>query len=263
MRAIVSDIHSNIEALVAVKEDIERQGITEIICLGDVIGYGPNPREALAHARNFSENLPGNHEEAVLHGPKDFNPRAARAVEWTKAQLTEEDMRFLEGIYARMSFVRDGVIYVHGSPRDIGGSKTPTTEYILPTDVEIYTGKLDDIFTNHFGDAHTIFIGHTHVAGVIEQAVEPDDELGISGEYRFIQPKEVGGTIEIGDRKRIINIGSVGQPRDFDVRASYVTLDGNTVRWRRVPYDIEAVAAKIRAIPELDDYLADRLLVGK
>ncbi len=249
MKALVSDIHGNLEALKVVLADIRGRGITEIVCLGDIIGYGPNPRECLDMMRNSDTLILGNHEEAVLQGEAvSFNARARRAVAWTREQLmgeaapsplaAEEYRKLLE------SFVIDaqieGMRYVHGSPRD------PTREYITPRD-GANKKKMADLM--EYVDTFC-FIGHSHVPGVFttEGFTGMEDMLGV---YMF------------EDEKAIINVGSVGQPRDGDTRACYCIFDVDTLHFVRVEYDVGATAAKIKAVPQLDDALADRLLVGK
>ena len=247
--AIVSDIHANLEACTAVLEHIRSQGIREIICLGDVIGYGPNPRECLELAYDFEFCLMGNHEEAVLFYAEDFNEKARRAIEWTKERLNsgeydkERNFRlwnFLDGM--ERSRVRAGVLMVHGSPRN------PTKEYLLPQDVRS-PEKLQSVFSTMKQDL--CFCGHSHVPGVFTEDLE----------YRAVHKDT--GEFEPDGRKTIVNIGSVGQPRDGDVRACYVTYDGTRVRYFRVEYDYRKTMEKIRKIDSLPGFLADRLARGR
>jgi len=138
MKAIISDIHGNLDALKAVLEDIERLKIKEIICLGDVVGYGPEPRECLTLLKDRVKfTILGNHEEAVLVGtPPRFTPRAKRALEWTRKILLEDTAESAEVRETRKKHLEsfmvqnrvDGVQFVHGSPRD------PTREYVMPRD---------------------------------------------------------------------------------------------------------------------------------
>ena len=165
MQAIISDIHSNLEAFRAMLDDIQRRGVTEIICLGDVIGYGPNPRECLDLAREFRLCLLGNHEEAVLFEAQaqGFNPRATTAVRWTAKQFDmlgdvrrENAPRWdFMGAMPRY-YSGNGVLLVHGSPTD------PTREYIYTTDVR-NPNKMERIFSQI---EHLCFVGHTHVPGI-------------------------------------------------------------------------------------------------
>jgi diadenosine tetraphosphatase ApaH/serine/threonine PP2A family protein phosphatase len=249
MKAILSDIHGNIEALEAVLADIRSRGIEEIVCLGDTIGYGPNPKECLEIACRESEPLiMGNHEEAVIEGDAAaFNSRARRAVDWTRAQLVGDDVPEEEAERHQEMFTRfvkeadiEGVKYYHGSPRN------PTKEYVTPRDVrnKKKMGAIFDVLES------VCFIGHTHIPGVFT-------EEGHS------TPEELFGVYMISTEKALINVGSVGQPRDGNTRACYATFDVDTVVFHRVKYDIEPVVAKIRATPSLDNTLAERLRVGR
>ncbi len=251
--AVISDIHANLEALDAVLADGARRGARRIICLGDVVGYGPNPAECLDRARDFAVNLMGNHEEAVLKGAYGFNPIARSAIEWTRDQLrprwhSPRDKRdrweFMKSF--ALKHQEGDVLYVHGSPRD------PTTEYILRTDVEDCFGdppaKIRDIFALIPG---LCFVGHSHFPGVITQDCE------------FRAPREIAERfVPAPGTKAIVNVGSVGQPRDGDVRACYVLFDGGAVEYVRVAYDVERTISKIRAIPELPARSAERLRFG-
>jgi diadenosine tetraphosphatase ApaH/serine/threonine PP2A family protein phosphatase len=248
--AIVSDIHSNLEALDAVIADARSQGAERFFCLGDVIGYGPSPLACVDIARElFDFTLLGNHEEAVLFGAIGFNPKAKVAIDWTRQQLHGEG-EDSELTNARWQFLgelplyrdgEEGVQFVHGSPRD------PTREYVFPTDV-LNPEKLEGIF-EHVG--RVTFNGHTHAPGVM------------SSDGVFLAPTELGEIYDIGEEKVIINVGSVGQPRDGDNRASYALFDEQKVTFRRVPYPIDSTMARMRAIDALPEYLALRLKEGR
>lgn len=250
MIALISDLHSNIEAVTAVLEDIEKQNVDEIFCLGDVIGYGPNPRATINLVKDFRVSLCGNHEEAVLFHAEDFNPKARRAIDWTRSQLNSEDFDQEEN-YEMWDYLGDlqeqhfeeDVLFVHASPN------VPTREYLLPRDA------VDEIkMRANFDKIDRIaFCGHTHIPGVFREG-DP-----------FLYSKDLSNEFVIPDKhtKFIINIGSVGQPRDGDNRASYVLFDGEKVVWRRIPYDYKKTMSKIFEIKELADYLAHRLEEGK
>lgn len=251
MIAFVSDIHSNTEALEAVLAEVARLGAQRVLCLGDVIGYGPEPRETLLRVIDVCElSLLGNHEHACMHQAPDFNPKARQAIDWTREQLNRRDRpraenfalwQYLDGMQKEY---REGeMLLVHGSPRD------PIKEYVVPRDAED-TAKMSGCF-GLFGEARVCFVGHSHVPGVYPEA------------GGFVSPAEVPDGWDIRTDRAIVNIGSVGQPRDGDTRASFVTLADGIVRFHRVAYDHEATAAKIRAVPELPDYLADRLAQGR
>ena len=251
--AIISDIHGNIEALTVVLQHIEAQGITDIVCLGDVIGYGPNPRETLTACRNVRFCLMGNHEEAVLYYGEDFNPKARQALEWTRELLNSPDYdrtenyelwNFLGNL--RETVTEDNVFYVHGSPR------VPTKEYMVPSDVN-NPEKMQEVFAMFPG---LCFVGHSHIPGVYTE------------DLKFLSPGAAAGAggkswvAETG-KKALINVGSVGQPRDGDARSSYVVWDGKKVTFYRLEYDVKTTMDKIYAIPGLPNYLADRLIVGR
>ena len=247
--ALISDIHSNIEALDAVMEDIDRHGIQRTICLGDIVGYGPNPAECLRIAiEKFEFSILGNHEEAALFVPAWFNPRAKRAVEWTRDMINEgmsssdgADLWNFLGDLKPKALVGD-ILFVHGSPRE------PTTEYIRAMDTRYDREKIDEIFGMV---PRLCFVGHSHLPGVF------------TPNYRFLKPAQIGGAVRLGQDKAVINVGSVGQPRDGDTRACWVSVEGNIVRWHRVEYDYETTADKILSVDGLPDANADRLLEGR
>lgn len=255
MKAIVSDIHANIAAWEAVKKDIQSHNITDIISLGDLVGYGPEPIDAIDVAMDFRVNLMGNHDEAVVFEPVGFNYRALTAIRWTKKSLqgglfgfrNKKRMSFLKGL--KLMHREDGALLVHGSPRE------PTTEYILKHDAQGATQgvpeaqkKMSDIFNQFEG---LCIVGHTHIPCVIDESCNYMTEKSL--EYEFKPEK---------GKKYVINVGSVGQPRDRDTRACYVIWDEKKFVWRRVEYDVASTAKKIRALKELDDYNADRLEQG-
>ncbi|MCS7166585.1 MAG: metallophosphoesterase family protein [Gemmatales bacterium] len=249
MIAIVSDIHSNLEALQAVLDDIREQGAERIYCLGDIIGYGPNPRECIDAVMDFPVVLLGNHDQAALFDPEGFNAGALRAILWTRQQLEEDPDQ--ERAMQRWEFlaerprrhVENGVIYVHGSVRN------PLNEYIFPEDI-YNQRKMEKIFALV---EQYCFQGHTHVPGIFTERLE------------YYHPEELSGEYRLDNAKTLINVGSVGQPRDGDWRACYVLFDPKErlVRFRRVPYDVETTIRKIYEVEELDRYLGDRLREGR
>jgi len=252
LQAVVSDIHSNLEAMKVVLDDLLSKNISDIICLGDIVGYGPNPRECIDLATAFRISLLGNHEEALMeelrtHG---FNPKATGAREWTYSQLDIFHSQYKEENKRRWDFIgemkheyeENGVVYVHGSPCE------PTREYIYPREA-LMASKMERIFAAF---ETVCFVGHTHMPGVFT----PD--------LRFLRPEELGHLYRIPrDHKVLINVGSVGQPRDGDPRACYLIWDGKAVVWRRLSYDAEKTAQKIFAIEGLDRTLGVRLRTGK
>jgi predicted phosphodiesterase len=239
--AIVSDIHANLEALEAVLEDIRQQGIGEIYCLGDIVGYGPNPRECLEHAMSWSLCLLGEADQLVreapdggtklLPGPR-FAPSGKPAwAAWTKQQLRvgspadgERRIRFLLG--SEPTATREDLLLVHGSPRN------PLREYLFPEDV--YNERM---IVNNFRDVEGhCFCGRTHIAGVIRERCD------------FLSPEDCAGGYLLSTEKTIVNVGSVGQPRDGDPRACYVVLDGRRIEFRRIEYPYEITMRKLEQL---------------
>lgn len=251
MIAFISDIHSNTEALGECFDEIDRLGVDRVLCLGDVIGYGPEPRATLLTVIERCElSLLGNHEQGCMFYASDFNPKARQAIDWTRDQLNRRDCpreensklwNFLDGM--KETYRDEDFLLVHGSPRD------PVKEYLVPKD-SADEAKMKGCF-DLFGDAKLCFVGHSHVPGVYTEG------------QLYRPPSEFPDGYRPGGERAMINIGSVGQPRDGDTRASFVTYDGEVVRFHRVEYDHAATAAKIRAIPELPEYLADRLGQGR
>lgn len=249
MLAIVSDIHSNLEALTAVLAEIDRRGISDIICLGDVVGYGPNPVECLDMvAQRCRVTLMGNHDFAVFYEPYNFNTGAEQASFWTRtcfeaepdAQRRGARWRFLASLPVRYQNGR--FLGVHASPR------RPINEYIFPDDIYTNPAKFVTLFERV---EKLCFVGHTHVPGVFLEG--PD----------FYSPDEIDNKFELNEEKAIINVGSVGQPRDRDPRSSFVVLGERMVEFVRVPYDVETTVRKVEAIDELDDFLGARLRDGR
>lgn len=244
--AIISDIHANLEALEAVLTDIADQGIQRILCLGDIVGYGPNPCECVDRSLHFEFCLLGNHDNGALFDPGGFSSGAERAIFWTRKMIEDSNNGAATtrwNFLARLprTIREDKTLFVHGSPRN------PLSEYVFPEDVS-NTNKMSRIFALV---NHVCFHGHTHVPGVFTQ----------SG--KFYSPRELNGPYTIGEEKVLINVGSVGQPRDNDPRACYVIVRDNVVSFRRIPYPWDKTREKILAIEELDDFLGDRLLEGR
>lgn len=255
MIAIISDLHANVEAITAALAEAKRRGAKRIVCLGDVVGYGASPREAIQLVRQRCEwCLFGNHEEALLNGGEDFNEKARAALEWTRSQLSSRDFPreenyaiwdFLDGLQSQTERREENALFVHGSPFD------PVREYVMPRDAR-NPQKMARLFAKQ--DRPLCFVGHSHVPGAYTE------------DGRFLRPDELGGTVrarELGE-KVLVNVGSVGQPRDGDPRLSFVMYDGkDKVDFVRVPYDAESAARRIRAVSALPEFLAQRLLVGR
>jgi predicted phosphodiesterase len=242
-RALISDVHSNLEALDAVLEDIHQQGISEVYCLGDIVGYGPNPRECLDKVMELDVCILGNHDEAVLFDPVGFNLVALRAILWTRDQLKGHRGESAAAMRRRdflgeLPRIRteEHFMFVHGSPLE------PTNDYVFPGDA-FDAGKMEALFDRI---ERYCFQGHTHMPGVFTHG-------------EFISPEECNFQYRLTDEKVMINVGSVGQPRDGDPRACYVVLIDDQVTFRRVEYDIDTTVEKIYAIVDLENSLGDRL----
>ncbi len=247
--AIISDIHANLEALTAVLADIDGRGIKRIICLGDVVGYGPNPLECMDLVMQRCEfSLMGNHDFAIFYEPANFNPAAENASFWTRSQFDADKdadrrnqrWRFLGSMPTRMANER--FVCFHGSPRK------PINEYVFAADIYSAPAKMAAIFDRI---ERLCFVGHTHVPGVF--IPDPD----------FYAPEELVNLYKITDERAMINVGSVGQPRDRNPNASYVILTPETVEFIRIPYDVQTTVNKIKAIDALDNFLGIRLIDGR
>lgn len=248
--ALISDIHGNLEALQAVLEDIRKQSITDIYCLGDVIGYGPNPRECLDMVRRRTKVcILGNHDQAAMFDPDGFNPVALRAIYWTRDQLEAGGGGSQAQINERWDFLGElprfreqgEFLFVHGSVRE------PTNEYVFPEDV-YDSRKMEELFRrlNLYS-----FQGHTHIPGVFTSGGE------------FLSPDECDYEYQLVGDKTMVNVGSVGQPRDSNPQSCYVILEENTVYFRRVDYAFEDTIKKIYDEPDLENMLGDRLRHGR
>jgi diadenosine tetraphosphatase ApaH/serine/threonine PP2A family protein phosphatase len=226
--AILSDIHGNLEALDAVLEDLQGLGVSETICLGDSIGYGPQPQEVLERLEQRAiPSLLGNHELAIIDSSSLgwFNPVARASLRKTMALLGPDA---LQRIGAMPQFaVRHGCHFVHGFPPD------SVTIYLF----QVSTARLETLFAAQ--PAPLTFVGHTHDLGLVRWDGSRVSRL----------PLERGETALQPGCKYLINVGSVGQPRDGTPEAKYLLWDREKGRIavRCVAYDREAVCRKIIA----------------
>jgi diadenosine tetraphosphatase ApaH/serine/threonine PP2A family protein phosphatase len=223
-----------------VLKDIENRGKTdEIWCLGDIVGYGPDPHDCIETVRQYcSCCVAGNHDWAAVRkiGTVQFNIAAGDAIVWTRTQLKPEDIGFLESLPLIME--KDDFTLTHGSPRD------PIWEYILS---EEDAGRNLQHFKTRY-----CFIGHSHLPLIFE----------CEDICNLFEP-EAGEEIKLGEKRLIINPGAVGQPRDNDPRASYAIYNSQskTVTFHRVTYDIPSVQQRMREAG-LPDKLINRLAFG-
>jgi len=225
---VISDIHSNLDALEAVVRRFP--DYDELLCLGDLVGYGPQPNEVIERIRELQPStvLAGNHDRAVVTGNTgDFSENAAKAVDWTRERIREEHRQYLATLNPKAKLKINGttIALYHGSPRD------PLNEYIYPdlsdADAQALTRR---------AEANVVLLGHTHVP-----------------------------MLRAIDRLTIANPGSVGQPRDGDPRASFATLtiSNHQLKFqvKRAEYDVAPVASMIQE-SGLPKFLAERLYIG-
>ncbi|MGB0388626.1 MAG: metallophosphoesterase family protein [Ardenticatenaceae bacterium] len=224
---ILSDIHANLVALEAVLQAVDLNAIDEVWCLGDVVGYGPNPNECVDRMRELATVcLVGNHDWAALGNidPEEFNDFARKALEWTQEKLTPESLAFLESLEGRQDHVHPDFTLAHGSPRN------PIWEYLL------YPTSAAENFA--FFETRFCLVGHTHKPMIFQQEIVGPEDYLIQA---FLPSTDVGLPIgQLEDVRLIINPGSVGQPRDQDPRAAYAIYDddGGEFTFYRVGYDI-------------------------
>ena len=238
--AIISDIHGNLDAFGQVLNDIDASGIDAVVCLGDNVGYGPEPEQVIRQVRK--RKIPcvmGNHERAVSDRAhlNWFNPAARISLQKTITMLSEESINYINGM--KSSLVVCQSRFVHGFPPD------STDIYLF----QVSNDNLNQTFKEM--KERLCFVGHTHELKLI----------GFDGKVSQCIPLKEGIVIHLdNDRKYIINVGSVGQPRDGNNNAKYViwNTSEDSIEVRFVPYDIAAVVAKILAVG-LPKVHADRL----
>ncbi len=237
--AILGDIHANWEALTAVLADAESQGVDTYVCVGDIVGYNANPAECLEKIRSLCVAVVrGNHDHYVSHDEclEDFHPLAANVIDWTRKQLSREQIQYLKNL--RFSRMVDGFTIVHST-------------LDMPEKWGYVIDALDADANFNYQTSSVCFHGHTHVPVVFER------------QGRVVRSSFTTFNTTLG-RKCFINTGSVGQPRDGDPRASYVIYEPSARRvdLRRIEYDIATTQRKIieAGLPER---LARRLEQGK
>jgi len=238
--AIVSDVHGNLESLSRALSYVSDG--EALVSLGDVVGYGPNPNECVALLQDRGRHaVLGNHDLAAIEnfGVETFNRAAREAIGWTQGVLDDASRAWLNQLPYELRF--PDFLLVHGAPVNY-------FEYILDK------GTAARAFDRT--DARIVFVGHTHIAEYWVR--EPDGTIG----HKHFQH---GGELDLADEKRyIIDVGSVGQPRDLNPNPCFVRYDSERrrVEWVRYEYPIAEVQAKMRAAG-LPAYLVDRLSVGR
>jgi diadenosine tetraphosphatase ApaH/serine/threonine PP2A family protein phosphatase len=243
--ALLTDLHANREAVDACLADAERCHVDRYVLLGDYVGYGADPAWVVAAVRRLVEAgamaVQGNHDAAIGDSDDRMNPSAQMAIAWTRAQLDDADQAFLSQL--PLTLHEADRLYVHGD-----ASAPARWRYIMDT---------QDAARSLAGDpARVILCGHVHVPAIYC--------LGHRGQTSLFEPDSAVAVPLMRQRRWQVVLGSVGQPRDGDPAASYAIYDdvADTITFRRVPYDVETAAAKIRAAG-LPDNLAARLLRGR
>jgi len=292
--AVITDVHANWEALKVVLDDIKRQGITEIYCLGDIVGYGPNPRDCVNAVKKYCKHTTkGNHElglDFIAAGKSvPMNSRSAiAAIKYSYKKLWSIQKEFLKKL--PHEFRTKEYLFLHANPT--GSLVENIFDYIIhPRNYDSCDGKtlenklrLMDI-TNPFDEGKVnaaldtmrrqgtriCFTGHTHMAGSITGPKKEDYDyvlnILLASEPLQEHTPQTGTSFEMTleeDKIYIINPGAVGQPRDRDNRTSYVIVDEKTVIWRRLPYDFEKTMRKVRSrIKGTEEEQILRLKYGK
>lgn len=237
--AILSDIHANLEALVRCEQFLnENDDIEFTAILGDIVGYGADPKLCIDKAKEIGDvNIIGNHDAAVI-GTADvtyFNLAARKAILWTREQLNDDYCEFLKGLPYSVS--KDDLLFTHGSPND-------------PKEWKYIFNWIDALDEFHYFDETVCFVGHSHVPGIFDESETVTHDAG---------------PVQLDTKKKyIVNVGSIGQPRDGDPRLAFAVLDTDALLLEiiRIEYDVEAARNKIieAGMPE---YLGNRLLQGK
>jgi len=245
---LISDLHSNLEAVAAVLQRLDQLGVQEIACLGDVVGYGADPGPVTRVVMQRCKwTILGNHDWGLFHSLEEFNPLAREALLYTRRRMKPSLLlpgrraawQFLQTLPERMQDF--GYLFCHGSPRD------PVMEYVLKSDGFLEPEKMQQIFARI---DRPCFVGHTHWPGIHR------------ADFRFTQATDETRNFRLDGSPCVVNVGSVGQPRDGDPRASFAVVSDGVVEIHRVPYDFRPTQQKILAAG-LHPALADRLARGK
>ncbi len=238
---IFSDIHSNLEALTQVMDAMDQVGVERRICLGDAVGYGANPNECVKMIKERSAVfLLGNHDSVALgrESSENFNFYARKAIEWTKENLSQESYNILD----KLPYVVDEppLSFVHASPRS-------------PVDWYYITSFDDAIDAFSFFNERVCFVGHTHIPSIVIMENEQSFWVSESLAHRMLPNQRI-----------LVNVGSVGQPRDRVPLASWCYFDTQTmtVEIVRVQYDISKTQAEMRKL-DFAEFLVNRLAEGR
>ena len=241
--AFISDIHANLEALESVLADIEQQKVDEIVCLGDIVGYGANPNECAEIVRKKSSTiLLGNHDAAAVNllATHHFNSHAKIAIEWTAGALKTDIRSFLLSL--PLTITRDALTLVHSTPYE------PNMWYYI-------TSLEEAAFNFQYFETDVCLVGHTHIPIII--VLDKKKEVYVHQATR-VNVREMNGS------RLLINVGSVGQPRDRNPQSCYAIFNTETgdFVYHRVTYDIEKTQAKMKKI-KMPEFLITRLREGR
>jgi predicted phosphodiesterase len=247
MHAIISDIHGNLEALNAVLARVHDFSVDGLICLGDLIGYGPDSTKCLRIASRWPVVIAGDWDRSlVTHDPTQWNPTINRHIEWIREQVSsasDADDLIAAARQFKTAHEQFGCLFTHGTPSDV-------RDFVFPEDV-YHPTKLDRI-ASEFDSV--MFVGHTHIPGLFARN---------GGQWTYLDTAD-GHQCDIANYEKLIcNVGSVGQPRDGNSRASFVLFDGRMIEFHRIEYDFRTTMAKIEAIPEIDNIHGNRLPEGR
>ena len=238
---IFGDIHSNLEALEAVIKAYQKEHIDKYLCAGDVVGYATNPKECIDKVKTLAMiTVAGNHDwgSVDLFSADYFNPNAKEAISWTKRNLGEQDKYFLESL--KLVYKNEDLTLVHGTLDNPQDFNYMTDGYIAEETFRVL-------------ETNICFVGHSHAAGIFIK--DKDDNLYYL-EEQYIDIKDAN--------KYIVNVGSVGQPRDGNPQGAYCIFDSDKkgVRIERISYDIKTARKKIIKAG-LPKFLGDRLVIGQ
>ncbi|MCG6552058.1 MAG: metallophosphatase family protein [Candidatus Magnetominusculus sp. LBB02] len=237
--AVISDVHSNLHALLAVIEDIEVRGVSDIYFCGDIVGYGPRPNECIdIIKRRCKVLIAGNHDWAAVGYTETeyFNENAMAAIEWTRQTLSDEHMDDIKEFKLFKSDPEINAFFVHATPKD--------------PDQWDYLFSLSNAAVNFKSFKQKLcFVGHSHTPVIIEM----DSAGNMSTAWDRTEMQEAS--------RYIVNVGSVGQPRDGDPRASYALVSGAEILLVRVPYDVDKTQQEM-AEAKLPVRLIERLSYG-
>lgn len=248
MDAIITDIHGNLEALDAVLHAIRDTAAVRVICLGDLVCYGPDSLECVRRAADWDIVLLGDWDAAILeHDPNQWSSPLNRHIECVREEFrnASDSHQLLNTLRSfKNNYIESGIHFAHGTPND-------NREWTFPED-SFDTTKLNRIAAQF---ERVCVCGHAHINGIYRRNSDSN--------WKFIQPESVTRyDLSVGE-KNIVTVGSVGQPRDEDPRASFALLEGNSISFHRVAYDLATTASKIFAHPNIDNMYGERLTYGR